>query len=279
MPGTVGWYRKDFHLPDARARMNWLVRFESVNYRAKVWLNGKPIGRNTGAYLPFELRLPRSALKRSGVNRLVVRVDNRRLPTDFPPSGLTGAGDPAGGWWNYGGILREVYLQRVDRDRHHERASCAPSSPARRAPRTSLMRVTVRNYADRAQRVAIDRQLRRRDGRARHARPSPRAQLRDVRARASRVGEAAAVVAGDAEPLRRATSRVARRRATRSSAGTLHSGIRSIKVVDGHLLLNGRPLDLRGVGLHEDDPMTGFGDRRARAARRSSRRPRSSARR
>ena len=108
MTGTVGWYRKDFRLPDRRSRMDWLVRFESVNYRAQVWLTGRPIGRNTGAYLPFDLRLPRSALKRTGTNRLVVRVDNRRLKTDFPPSGLTGSGDPAGGWWNYGGLLREV---------------------------------------------------------------------------------------------------------------------------------------------------------------------------
>src|SRR5436305_8139028 len=76
--GTVGWYRKDFKLPDDRARMNWLVRFESVNYRTSVWLNGKPIGRNTGAYLPFELRLPRKGLKRIGTDHLVVRVDNRR---------------------------------------------------------------------------------------------------------------------------------------------------------------------------------------------------------
>ena len=115
MTGTVAWYRKDFRLPDARARLDWLVRFESVNYRSRVWLNGVPIGRNTGAYLPWDLRIPRSALKRTGTNRLVIRVDNRRLRTDFPPSGLTGSGDPAGGWWNYGGLLREVYLQRVDR--------------------------------------------------------------------------------------------------------------------------------------------------------------------
>jgi hypothetical protein len=38
----------------------------------------------------------------------------------------------------------------------------------------------------------------------------------------------------------------------------LQSGIRSIKVVDGHLMLNGQPLHLRGVGLHEDDPKLGF---------------------
>ena len=42
-------------------------------------VNGVAIGRNTGAYLPFDLRLPRSALKRNGTNRLVIRVDNRRL--------------------------------------------------------------------------------------------------------------------------------------------------------------------------------------------------------
>ena len=65
MTGTVAEYRKDFRLPDARARMDWLVRFESVNYRLRIWLNGVAIGRNTGAYLPFDLRLPRRALKRT----------------------------------------------------------------------------------------------------------------------------------------------------------------------------------------------------------------------
>ena len=33
------------------------MRFESVNYRSRVWLNGKPMGSNRGAYLPFEIRL------------------------------------------------------------------------------------------------------------------------------------------------------------------------------------------------------------------------------
>ena len=32
----VGWYRKDFRLPERRARLAWVVRFESVNYRARV---------------------------------------------------------------------------------------------------------------------------------------------------------------------------------------------------------------------------------------------------
>ena len=72
MRGSVGWYRKDFELPDKRATLAWAVRFESVNYRSRVYLNGREIGRNAGAYIPFTLRL--KGLKRSGVNRLVVRV-------------------------------------------------------------------------------------------------------------------------------------------------------------------------------------------------------------
>ena len=42
MIGGVGWYRKDFSLPEASRALAWAVRFESVNYRSRVWLNGKP---------------------------------------------------------------------------------------------------------------------------------------------------------------------------------------------------------------------------------------------
>ena len=96
MRGSVGWYRKDFELPDARAALEWAVRFESVNYRTRVFLNGREIGRNAGAYIPFTVRL--KGLKHKGVNRLVLRANSQRLPTDFPPSGLSVTGNATGGW-------------------------------------------------------------------------------------------------------------------------------------------------------------------------------------
>jgi beta-glucuronidase len=54
--GWVGWYRRDFTVPagafaqyvPAYAR-RWIIRFESVNYRATVWLNGRLIGAHAGA--------------------------------------------------------------------------------------------------------------------------------------------------------------------------------------------------------------------------------------
>jgi beta-glucuronidase len=115
MKGTIGWYRRDFRLPSSSRRYDWILRFESVNYRTRAWLNGRPIGSNRGAYLPFELRIPSGLLRRGGVNRLVVRVDNVRRTFDLPPAGMSRTAVPTGGWWNYGGILREVYLRRVER--------------------------------------------------------------------------------------------------------------------------------------------------------------------
>ena len=83
--GGVGWYRKDFRFPSNSRSRSWVVRFESVNYRSKAWLNGRPIGTNRGAYLPFEFRLPAAASSAAaGVNHLVIRVDSKppadRLP-------------------------------------------------------------------------------------------------------------------------------------------------------------------------------------------------------
>src|SRR5204863_5161697 len=130
-------------------RLSWILRFESVNYRSKVWLNGKPIGHNTGAYLPFEIRVPRSAIDRTGMNRLVIRIDNRRRGTDFPPSGEAPDGSPGGGWWNYGGILREVYLQRVD-GADITNVRVRPTIGCRTCAANVDVSVTVRNFSSRA---------------------------------------------------------------------------------------------------------------------------------
>src|ERR1700760_4999276 len=86
MLGGVGWYRRDFALPSASAALRWAVRFESVNYRSTVWLNDHLLGRNTGAFVPFQLLL--KDVKPGGTNRLVIRVDSRHSTSDFPVGGF-----------------------------------------------------------------------------------------------------------------------------------------------------------------------------------------------
>jgi beta-glucuronidase len=251
--GTVGWYRKDFRLPSSSRRLSWVVRFESVNYRTRVYLNGRLVGSNSGAYLPFEVRLPSSRLKRSGTNRLVVRVENKRFGFDFPPSGLSVTGNAIGGWWNYGGILREVYLRKVDR-LDFSTVVVRPSLGCRTCTASVLVRTTLRNAGDSAVRASVSGRVGSRSvglgtvtiGPKRFATLS-----RTVRIAHPRLWSPDHPSLYDVHLSARANGR-------RVQTYFTQTGVRSIKVVDGHLMLNFRPLDFRGVGLHEDDKQVGF---------------------
>jgi beta-glucuronidase len=251
--GGVGWYRKDFRLPSNARNLSWVVRFESVNYRSKAWLNGRPIGKNRGAYLPFEFRLPKGLVRRGRVNRLVIRVDSRRFPTDFPPAGLSATGVPTGGWWNYGGILREVYLRRIN-DIDFNTVVVQPNLPCATCAATIRYRITLRNYGGSARRVAVRARFGNRRINLGTKTVAPRrfaTYTRSVRIRKPRLWSPDRPTLYNA-PL------------TASSGGrtlqryTLKTGIRRIKVVGGHLFLNGRPLNFRGVALHEDSRTKGF---------------------
>jgi beta-glucuronidase len=249
--GTIGWYRKDFELPDRAARLRWVVRFESVNYRATVWLNGRQIGTNTGAYLPFELDL--SGLARRGTNRLVVRVDSRRLRSDFPPYGQTSTGVPSGGWWNYGGIIREVYLRRVDTV-DFERVLVRPALACGRCDARVQMTAVMRNATRRAQRVRVTGTF----GRRRVDLGTQRLAAGASAAFTARFLLRDPVLWSPARP--RLYDVALRARAGDREVGgyALHSGVRSIKVDRGRLYLNGRAVRFRGVGYHEDSRELGF---------------------
>ena len=254
--GWPAWYRKDFTLPRGARSAAWRVRFEAVNYRATVWLNGRRIGEHAGAFEPFELDL--AGARRGRVNSLVVRVDNRRLPTDFPPSRYTAGDEPRGGWWNYGGLVREVYLRRVDRVDFDSiqvlpRVSCATCRA------TVSFRVGVRNDSAQAQRVALRGTFGTLPVRftARTIRPGATARLSAT----VRVLRPHLWSPKDPYLYRVSLDAFARTRGgreTRAGGYRLHSGLRSVEVDgNGRLTLNGRPVNLRGVSLHEDLPGKG----------------------
>ena len=250
--GSVGWYRKDLRLPSTAKGKDWIVRFESVNYRSRIWLNGKPIGQNTGAYLPFELRLPASDLKRTGVNRLVIRVENKRTTTDFPPSGLSSSGTEIGGWWNYGGLLREVYLREVDR-LDMSSVAVVPNLPCGSCAATVTAKVTVRNLSDSPARTTLA---------GTYGSQSLNLGTQTIPAASSRAFSKTIRIAkpklwAPGSPNLYTVRLAARVGKTVEQRWFERSGIRSIKVVDGQWLLNGRKLTVRGFGLHEDDQKLG----------------------
>ena len=87
----------DFH-PKAGTRA--FLRFGAVDYRAHVYLNGKFVGEHQGGFTPFAFEVTK--LLRDGDNRLTVGADSVRTAEDLPP--------PVTDWENYGGITRPVNI-------------------------------------------------------------------------------------------------------------------------------------------------------------------------
>ena len=253
--GAPAWYRKDFRLPSRARGLAWRLRFDSVNYRATVWLNGRLVGRHAGGFIPFAL--PLTAVNRGRVNHLVVRVDNRRLPTDFPPTTYTHTNEPRGGWWNYGGIVREVHLERIDRIAF-DRVVVRPSVPCPTCRVTARLITVVRNTTGRRQRVQVRANF---GGLGVHlgtvaVAPGGRRTL------SRRIVFTAAHIWTPATPYLYPVTFTASagvgRRLTTAARYVVHAGMRSVTVRrDGRLLLNGIPVNLRGVALHDDLPGKG----------------------
>ncbi|MCU1266521.1 MAG: glycoside hydrolase family 2, sugar binding [Acidobacteria bacterium] len=96
--GTI-WYRKsfDYHkTPNTRL----FVYFGAANYLADVYLNGEKLGRHEGGFTPFNFEI--TNLVRDRANSLIVKVDNQRHRDGVPTLNTD--------WWNYGGLTREVKL-------------------------------------------------------------------------------------------------------------------------------------------------------------------------
>lgn len=96
--GTV-WYKKSFAYERKRYKRVF-VYFGAANYQTDVYLNGEKLGQHEGGFTPFNFEI--TATVRDGENFLVVKVDNKRK-RDGVPTLMTD-------WWNYGGITRDVKL-------------------------------------------------------------------------------------------------------------------------------------------------------------------------
>ncbi len=93
------WYRRRFNTAPKLGRRQ-ILRFEAVNYECVVWLNGIELGRHEGGFTPFEYEV--TGKLKTGANSLILKVDNRRKRDGVPTLQTD--------WWNYGGITRSVLL-------------------------------------------------------------------------------------------------------------------------------------------------------------------------
>ena len=100
--GTV-WFKKSFQATPMKD-IRTLLYFGAVNYDCHVYVNGKKAGHHIGGFTPFNFDV--TALLKEGENVVIVKVDNKRHAEDVPTQIFD--------WWNYGGITREVRLVKVN---------------------------------------------------------------------------------------------------------------------------------------------------------------------
>ena len=102
--GTV-WFYKKFKVDSSELRegIRKLLYFGAVNYEAIVYVNGRREGRHVGGFTPFCFDVT-DRLK-AGENVVIVKVDNKRNVSNIPTVIFD--------WWNYGGITRDVLLLEV----------------------------------------------------------------------------------------------------------------------------------------------------------------------
>lgn len=93
------WYLKTFDAP-ARDGKRVFLRFGAADYNTQVYLNGKRVGTHEGGFTPFSFDVT-DVLRDKG-NNLIVAVDSKRSPDTVPPTVTD--------WETYGGITRDVRL-------------------------------------------------------------------------------------------------------------------------------------------------------------------------
>ena len=94
------WYKKSFDYSRSAPENRVFVHFGAVNYKAEVYLNGQKLGTHVGGFTPFHFEV--TDLLREKDNFLIVKVDNTRKKEGVPTLNTD--------WWNYGGITRDVNL-------------------------------------------------------------------------------------------------------------------------------------------------------------------------
>ena len=221
------WYERKFDAaPTPGTRV--FLHIGAANYRAKLWINGQHVCDHEGGFTPFDCEV--TSVLKSGQNSAVINVDNTRIEDGVPTLNTD--------WWNYGGLTREVSLVTVpetfidDYDLHLSRKD----------------HKTIEGY------VHLD-----------HAAAGSKVNLTlpglDVNLNANTDAAGRATFSFIPAKLRPWEPAFPNLNTVQISSGsdklTDYVGFRTVEVEGSKILLNGKPIFLRGICIHAEAPIRG----------------------
>ncbi|MEM1338684.1 MAG: glycoside hydrolase family 2 TIM barrel-domain containing protein [Bacteroidota bacterium] len=219
------WYRTTFDYTVKKKDNQVFLYFGAANYQTDVYLNGEKVGQHLGGFDPFNFEVS-GKLKTKG-NSLVVRVDNRREKHRVP--------NYTTDWWNYGGLTREVKLIEVPKTHIQDyQIQLDPNNP-------DLIKGYVQVSHGAGQEVSLK---------------IPEVRI-DESFRLDGAGKVSFQIA--AKRIKKWYPKRPKLYTVEIScnADTLKDdiGFRIISTDGPNLLLNGQSIFLRGISLHEENPI------------------------
>ncbi|HEY5368147.1 MAG TPA: beta-galactosidase GalA [Hanamia sp.] len=131
LPTGVGFYRKEFEIPETDKGRKISIEFEGIFRNSTVWVNGHLMGNHQSGYTPANYDLT-DVLRygNEGKNVILVKVDAREYE----------------GWWYEGaGIYRHVWIVKTDK-LHVDRFGTYITTPFVSSEEATInIRTTVKN--------------------------------------------------------------------------------------------------------------------------------------
>lgn len=239
------WYEKDMFVPEEWEGKEVLIRFGAATHRAVVYVNGIKIAEHEGGFLPFCVNVTQ-IVRYNANNKVVVKVNNELTVTNIPcgetavlPNGKK-INKPYFDFFNYSGLQRSVYLMAVpeesvfDFDLDYEicgndaRVSYSVTTTGEHPVRLSLFDEEGAKVAEAYGKKGILKVENAHLWQVRHA----------------YLYRLVIDILDGGEIVDQYDQEI---------------GIRTVEVKGTRILLNGRPVYLRGFGKHEDSDIVGRG--------------------
>ena len=218
-------YVREFDGPPTGPR--YFLHVGAANYESTLWLNGTFLGRHEGGFTPFCVDVTPDLQSR---NVLAIVVENRREADRIPALWCD--------WFNYGGIFRSVRLVEVPQS-HIKRTflRLLPGTGFRR------LRLDVETSAPEGERTTLT---------------VPALRVRESAA-VDKQGMASLEFTAEPRLWSPEEPYLYEVEVALESGDRLEDnvGFREVRVEGDRLLLNGRPIFLRGICTHEEFPGRG----------------------
>jgi beta-galactosidase len=239
LPGGIGWYRKSFELPAEQKGKRIYIHFDGVYHQSDVYVNGKHAGFHPYGYTGFEYDIT-PYIHFGKKNVIAVRVDHSNSPSSR--------------WYSGSGIYRHVWLKVLNPVHVANWGTYVTTPRIERESAAVNVRTSVENHSGKSRTVVLDSEIRTVEGHV----------IVQTSSSVILVGKGKKEVSHNLEvsnprlwsidePVLYTLVSIIRENNQEIDRYETPFGIRDIRFdSDRGFFLNGKPVKMKGMDLHQD---------------------------